>query len=123
IGQPGPIRAGERGGLASLGRERIMGRYARGGPVTKTVGGTNCANCIYYENHSKVTRALNPQGGLVIKREDLDRAEEADLITLPGSGKPQSQGFCKHSEVKQDVNDRMCCAYWDAPGTYRQWDD
>ena len=62
----------------------------------------------------------------------IKKAKEADLVTLPVSVKgtncynckyirnvTQERGFCSHPKVQQNVNERMCCALWDAKGIYR----
>lgn len=101
-------------------------RFARGGRVKPEIEGTNCANCLYVQGTRREAirpEDLNDQGGIVIPGEALQRAKKADLITLPGGGRPSTQLYCKHKDVQQFVNRRMCCIYWDAPGTYRQWED
>lgn len=62
----------------------------------------------------------------------LDRAEHADLITLPENITGTNCSNCKfvdlktkmcnHPEVNQKVSERMCCKYWDAEGTKREWE-
>jgi hypothetical protein len=71
--------------------------------------------------------------------EEMQRAQSADLVTLPktveaancgnceyfnpvASGPTGEGGFCSHEAVMQGVSQRMCCAHWDAPGTYRAWE-
>lgn len=59
------------------------------------------------------------------------RARKVDLIVLPEKIKGTNCGnceyfdsatkWCNHSQVTQNVTDRMCCALWDAPGTKRKW--
>ena len=51
--------------------------------------GTNCYNCMYIEKTETVNpNELNKEGGIDPKKEDeLKRAKEADLITLPGGDK------------------------------------
>lgn len=65
---------------------------------------------------------------------DLRRAVSADLVTLPlnvegtncwncsfiSNGQGPAR-FCHHPQVWQPVTERMCCAFWDAPGTLRAW--
>lgn len=65
----------------------------------------------------------------------LARARKADLVTLPQAvrgtncsnckwvvqQREKGHPFCKHPSVKQAVNQRMCCALWDAKGTYRPY--
>lgn len=77
--------------------------------------------------------AKNKLGGIdESEKHLLERAKEADLITLPKSvegtncfnceyvtNKTKEKGFCSHKKVLQLVNDRMCCAYWNNPGVYR----
>jgi len=72
-----------------------------------------------------------------LKKEDskrLDRAKEADLVTLPDNiqgtncgncfffDPEKKEGFCNHVKVLQHVTSRMCCSFWDAPGTKREWE-
>lgn len=63
----------------------------------------------------------------------LERAKEADLVTLPenipgtncynchwiSSYKNEEKGMCTHPRVRQYVNGRMCCILWTNPGEYR----
>lgn len=68
----------------------------------------------------------NKQGGIdPTERYLLQRAKEADLVTLPKSiegtncgnckfiRKQEEDGFCTHPKVQMVVNNRMCCALWD----------
>jgi hypothetical protein len=78
----------------------------------------------------------------ILKEDDeqmqLERAKEADLITLPenvegtncgnckffsGHGNNFGTGMCIHPRVSQKVTARDCCALWDAPGTKRKWEE
>lgn len=66
----------------------------------------------------------------------LERAKGADLVTLPedvkgtncynckwiSRDKKAYGSMCRHPKVKQYVNSRMCCALWDAKGTYRPFE-
>jgi hypothetical protein len=77
----------------------------------------------------------NDHGGVDAPTEkDLKRAKEVDLITLPKKirgtncfncrfirNKMLRHGKCSHPKVDQDVNERMCCVLWSAPGEYRQF--
>ncbi len=72
----------------------------------------------------------NPEGGLNPRTpEEQERASRVDLVTLPldvcGTNCCNcvyiQDGHCTHPEVNQPVNDRMCCALWDRPGTVRPW--
>jgi hypothetical protein len=68
--------------------------------------------------------------------EELKRAEAADLITFPvdvhgarctncayyRKVREPNYGYCFHPKVSQEVNERMCCSFWDAPGTVRPWE-
>ena len=71
----------------------------------------------------------NRQGGIIPETEaERKRARAADLITLPeriaGTNCSNCRfvtagGWCTHKEVLQFVSKRMCCGYWDAPGSIR----
>jgi hypothetical protein len=82
---------------------------------------------------------LNNQGGTIPSNEtDKQRAEAADLITLPraiegtncfnceyirplkGAG-ARGVGDCVHPDVAQMVTFRQCCIFWNAPGTRRDF--
>jgi hypothetical protein len=62
--------------------------------------------------------------------EDLKKAKNVDLITLPPSitGTNCSNceyfkdNFCINEKVNQPVTKRECCALWDAKGTIRAWE-
>ena len=78
---------------------------------------------------------FNELGGVLAEdKEQIERAKEADLITLPKVIKgtncfncrfirniKTALGFCSHPKVKQPVNERMCCIFWSNPGEYRQF--
>jgi hypothetical protein len=61
----------------------------------------------------------------------LERAKAADLVTLPENVEGTNCGncqfvdlktkFCNHEKVLQTVSPRMCCIFWNAPGTKREW--
>ena len=113
----------------SMDRLNGMGRsrFAEGGRVVGAtqIEGTNCANCLYAAPPMEPVSPdeLNEQGGVKIEGQaELKRAEKADLITLPGGGSPEIKFSCGHSSVNLPVNERMCCVYWDAPGTFRPWE-
>lgn len=63
----------------------------------------------------------------------LERAKEADLITLPENIEGTNCGNCKfvdlknkmclHPKVAQKVSEKMCCALWDAEGVVREWEN
>lgn len=72
----------------------------------------------------------NNQGGINPQtQEELSRAKQVDLITLPlsvkgtncGNCKWFKEGFCTNPKVNQVVNDRMCCAVWDNKEVQRPW--
>lgn len=77
----------------------------------------------------------NKLGGLdPTEKHLLERAKEADLITLPKnvegtncynckfiSNKTKEKGFCRQPKVMQNVNERMCCALWDNDGVHRSF--
>lgn len=87
--------------------------------------GTNCGNCKFFTGRTvhNTHEDQNSQGGLVIAKSDLDNAKRGDLITLPGSASPTAGAVCTHPKIAMPVNNRMCCAYWDNSGAYRQWKD
>jgi hypothetical protein len=80
----------------------------------------------------------NPAGGVDPRSpEEMAQAQAVDLITMPegveGAGCGSCQffrgldeglgtGFCTHPEVKLDVTTKMHCSRWNAPGTYRAWE-
>ncbi len=78
----------------------------------------------------------NKQGGMVpSSKEEMERAKEADLLTLPEKvtgtnclncqfvkDVKGSNGYCNHPKVKQLVSNRNCCAYWSASGVIRPWE-
>jgi hypothetical protein len=64
----------------------------------------------------------------------LERAEKADLVTLPEDVKGTNcancryvdpeRDYCNHKDVAQSLKSgskRMCCALWDSKGTKRAW--
>ena len=88
--------------------------------------GTNCFNCKYIANNNEpvLSKELNSDGGIDPKNaEAMDRAEKADLITLPGGSKADasSKRFCYNKKIEMYVTARMCCAYWDNDGVKRPW--
>ena len=62
----------------------------------------------------------------------LERAKNADLVTLPEGIEGTNcanckfvdlkNKYCTHKDVDQKVSERMCCALWDAEGTKREWE-
>ncbi len=93
--------------------------------IEKVIG-TNCFNCMWIgKKEEPVTfEELNNEGGIDPKnRDELDRAKNADLITLPGGSKEdaKSKKLCHNEKVKMYVTVRMCCAYWDNAGVKRPW--
>ncbi|HUK84782.1 MAG TPA: hypothetical protein VLU95_02860 [Candidatus Acidoferrum sp.] len=90
------------------------------------VVGTNCYNCMYVSKKEEPvdSKELNDQGGIDPKtKEDMKKAEKADLITLPGGPKADASNkkFCGHEKIKMFVTVRMCCGYWDNQGVKRPW--
>lgn len=81
---------------------------------------------------------FNDQGGLTYTESDeIERAKKADLLTLPpkveGTNCANCKflasfddktgiGVCGHPEVKLKVTPKMCCAFWFADGSLRQWE-
>ncbi len=93
--------------------------------IQKVVG-TNCYNCLYISKKEEpVDEAeLNEQGGIDPKSdEEMQRAQKADLITLPGASKTDAKNkkMCYNEKVKMFVTERMCCAYWDNKAVRRPW--
>jgi hypothetical protein len=87
--------------------------------------GTNCYNCVWISKKEETIdpNELNDQGGIDPKNpEEMQRAQKADLITLPGS-KADATGkkLCYNEKIKMYVTARMCCAYWDNSGVKRPW--
>lgn len=74
----------------------------------------------------------NHLGGInEVNNSALERAQAADLVTLPQSVKgtncfnckfirdiEDKKGYCSHKKVLQYVNGRMCCALWSSTGMY-----
>jgi hypothetical protein len=88
--------------------------------------GTNCYNCQFVANTEEPVnqKLLNDEGGIDPQNEEeMDRAEKADLITLPGGSKTEvtTKKFCYNDKIKMYVTVRMCCAYWDNDGVKRPW--
>ena len=88
--------------------------------------GTNCYNCKFVGNKEELIdpKILNNEGGIDPKNEEeMDRAKEADLITLPGGSKADvtNKKLCSNDNIKMYVTVRMCCAYWDNDGVKRHW--
>ena len=88
--------------------------------------GTNCYNCMYIssKDESVAPSELNNEGGIGPGNpEEMERAEKADLITLPGGSKTDASNkrFCCNKAVDMYVTARMCCAYWDNEAVKRPW--
>ncbi len=88
--------------------------------------GTNCYNCLYISKKEETVdpSELNPEGGIDPKtQEEMQRAEKADLITLPGGSKSDAPNkkLCYNNKIKMFVTVRMCCGYWDNAGVKRPW--
>ncbi len=93
--------------------------------IQKVVG-TNCYNCLYISKKEEPVdpAELNEQGGIDPKSdEEMQRAQKADLITLPGGSKADAKNkkMCYNEKVKMFVTERMCCAYWDNKAVRRPW--
>ena len=90
------------------------------------VEGTNCYNCMFISKKEEpvVAGELNDQGGIDPKtKEEMQKAEKADLITLPGGLKTDAANkkMCYNEKIKMFVTVRMCCAYWDNSAVMRPW--
>lgn len=92
---------------------------------------------VYKEWINRLMLNINPLGGInETDKPALERAQKADLVTLPrnvkgtncynckwiSEYKEKHYAFCKNKSVRQNVNGRMCCALWDAKGTYRPFE-
>lgn len=74
----------------------------------------------------------NKLGGVLAETDDeLRRAKDVDLITMPEKIKGTNCGNCKwmrkndycaNHKVAQEVNERMCCVLWTHSGEYRQFE-
>jgi hypothetical protein len=104
-----------------------MGVFMSKNSLTKEkIIGTNCFNCKFIANNNEpvVSQELNNEGGINPKNdEEMSRAENADLITLPGGSKADasSKRLCYNKKIEMYVTVRMCCAYWDNDRVIRPW--
>lgn len=74
---------------------------------------------------------LNDRGGYDYSGEGLNRAREADLITLPpgiegtncsaGNCMYRKEGMCIHPKINLPVTDHMSCSWWDNTEVIREW--
>lgn len=74
---------------------------------------------------------LNDRGGYDYSGEGLNRAREADLITLPpdikgtscaaGNCMYREEGICIHPKINLPVTDHMSCGWWDNKDVIRPW--
>lgn len=93
----------------------------------ETMKGTNCSNCKFTRGQDAIkvedsSKELNEQGGSKPENdEQMATAKQGDLITMPGKKMATHKVMCAHPKMKQYVTERMCCAYWDAPGTLRAY--
>jgi hypothetical protein len=99
---------------------------SKNGLTKEKVIGTNCFNCKFIANNNELAgpQELNNRGGIDPKNdEEMVRAENADLITLPGGSKADAptKKFCYNNKIEMYVTIRMCCAYWDNEGVNRPW--
>ena len=88
--------------------------------------------------NESTNNSINHIGGYNYSEKDqLEKAEHADLITLPEKiegtncsnckfvkilNAEKGLGFCEHKELQMEVTARMCCKYWDAQGAERSWE-
>jgi hypothetical protein len=79
---------------------------------------------------SALSSHYDPNGGIAIPEDGIERARNAELITLPNDVRGKnchscvfmgSNGMCEHPEVRLAVNARQGCKYWTAPGIYKAW--
>jgi hypothetical protein len=90
------------------------------------IDGANCFNCLYILkiNEHVDQKELNDQGGIdPITDEEMQRAQRADLITLPRGTKSDInlKRFCNNDRIQMFVTIRMCCSYWDNEAIRRPW--
>lgn len=74
---------------------------------------------------------LNEEGGYEYSGEALERAKNADVITLPpkiigttcaeGNCMYGKNNFCIHPKIQLPVTDRMTCGWWDNELVKRPW--
>lgn len=88
--------------------------------------GTNCYNCVFISKKEEPVsqNELDDQGGIDPKTlEEMERAKNADLITLPGGSQADATNkkLCYNDKIRMFVTVRMCCAYWDNKGVRRPW--
>jgi hypothetical protein len=99
---------------------------SKNNPNQGKVIGTNCYNCKFVANTEEPVnqKQLSNEGGIDPENEEeMERAKNADLITLPGGSKNEisTKKFCYNNKIKMYVTERMCCAYWDNDGVKRPW--
>ena len=104
----------------------MMFFMSKNGLSNEKVVGTNCYNCKFIANNYEEIdpKIMNAEGGIDPKNEkEMDRAEQADLITLPGGSKTEvkNKRLCYNKKIEMYVTARMCCAYWDNDGVRRPW--
>ncbi len=106
---------------------QILGVFMSKNSLSKEkILGTNCFNCKFIANNNEpvVSQELNNEGGVNPKNnEEMNRAENSDLITLPGGSKADasSKRMCYNKKIEMYVTVRMCCAYWDNDRVIRPW--
>jgi hypothetical protein len=76
----------------------------------------------------------NDQGGFDPTPAQYSKFKKVDLITLPVEGtncgncmffresNEKGVGFCIHEQVREWVNNKMCCALWNNSGVKRKWE-
>jgi hypothetical protein len=82
-------------------------------------------NCLYIAKKAEPINQseLNDQGDLDPKTDEtMQRAQKADLITLPGGSKTEvtNKKFCK-KKLQMLLPSACACAYWDNEGAWRPW--
>ena len=91
---------------------------------------TNIWQADFFADKS-VQYPLNKEGGYDYTGKALDRAREADLVTLPEDIKGTNcadtncmfgkKGLCVHPRILLPVTDRMSCSWWDNTDVKRPW--
>ena len=88
--------------------------------------GTMCSNCKFTKNQASEDVSeedLNKYGGIIpTEKDQVKRAFDADVITMPGKKFPKKKYWCKNTLVEQWVTERMCCNLWEHSGLLKQFD-
>ena len=89
-------------------------------------------NVVFKKLHPVEEYPLNDRGGLDYSGEGLQRAQDADLVTLPpdiigtncafkNCRFTDKNDFCTHPKILLPVTPRMSCSLWDNEEAMRSW--